>query len=44
MDPSHMQAEYLKMMESSDPENEGRALNLIGFDKTKGKYPQMASN
>ena len=37
MDPISIQAEYLKMMEESDPHNDGRALNLISYDKSKGK-------
>ena len=32
-----MQSEYHKMMQKSDPHNDGRALNLICYDQSKGK-------
>ena len=38
----NFKAEYGKFLHESDPSNEGQAINLICFDKEKGKRPYFS--
>ena len=44
MDQGLLDQDYELLLKQSDPNNDGRALNLICFDKDKGKLYSISDN